>query len=77
MRDGLIENYRNLLFAIFNTYSDSEKGRECPIAVYDTKNKDMLIAIFKNTDACAKFFNTNTRNINYAICRKKFKTFKI
>ena len=63
------ENYKNLLFAIFNVYTDEEKGHTKPIVVYDTKNDDILIAIFKNAKSCANFFKTSQKAINSSICR--------
>ena len=53
-----INNYKELLFAIFNT----EKGKTQKygvICVYDTKDNEKLIAIFNSSAACANFFKTN------------------
>ena len=67
------ENYKNLLFAIFNVYTDEEKGYTKPIVVYDTKNDDILIAIFKNAKSCAKFFKTTHKVISCDVCKKTLK----
>ena len=69
MTDDLVQNYKILLYAIFNTYEDLEQGREQPICVYDTCNNDVLVAIFKNAITCAKYFNATQRSINSSVCR--------
>lgn len=69
----MIENYKDLLFAIFNVYQDNEEGKEFPIIVYDVTNNDMPVAIFKNAITCAKFFETSQKNIQCDVCRKTLK----
>lgn len=63
-----IENYKDLLIAIFN--SDKECDKKSVICVYDTKEKEKLVAIFNSSKSCAKFFNTNYKTINSSICKK-------
>lgn len=63
-----MENYYRLLYAIFNSDSDDDHKREYPIVAYDTET-DLPIAVFKNSQTCAKFFNTTNRVINCNICR--------
>ncbi len=64
----MIENFKELLYAIFNSDPYSEKGYECPIIVYDTLNYDLPVAVFKNARTCAEFFDTNKKIINHDIC---------
>lgn len=64
----MIENYKELLFAIFNT--DEEKNEKSVICVYDTKEDDRLIAIFNSSKSCGKFFKTSPRAIDCTICKK-------
>jgi hypothetical protein len=66
-----IENYKDLLFAIFNT--DKENNKQSIICVYDTKENEKLIAIFNSSKNCAKFFGTSARIIDCCICRKCLK----
>jgi len=63
-----IENYKDLLIAIFNT--DEECDRKSVICVYDTKENDKLIAVFNSSKSCGKFFKTNPRTIDSSICKK-------
>lgn len=72
-----IDNYKDLLFAIFN--SDNESPKKSFICVYDTKNNDKLIAIFNNAENCAKFFNTTREAIYSTISKKilKLRRYKI
>ncbi len=58
----MIENFKELLYAIFNSDPCSEKGQEFPIIVYDTLNYDLPIAVFKNAVTCAEFFGTNKKS---------------
>jgi hypothetical protein len=67
----MIENYKELLFTIFNT--DVEKNEKSVICVYDTKEDDRLIAIFNSSKSCGKFFKTSPRAINKSICRKELR----
>lgn len=69
----MIENYKRLLYAIFNVYTDNDKGNLAPIIVYDTKNNELPVAIFKNAKYCAKFFKTTNRVISCDICKKTLK----
>lgn len=66
-----IENYRDLLIAIFNTEKECDK--KSVICVYDTKEKDKLVAIFNSSKSCAKFFDTTYKVINSSICKGKLK----
>ena len=66
-----IQNYKDLLIAIFNT--EIECDRQSVICVYDTKEKDKLIAIFNSSKSCAKFFGTKPKIIDSFICRKQLK----
>lgn len=73
-----IENYKSLLFAIMN--SDEEtSGYECPIIVYDIKNSELPIAVFKNLRNCGEFFNTTQEVIRTGLVRNSIrnKRFKI
>lgn len=63
-----IENYRDLLIAIFNTEKECDK--KSVICVYDTKEKDKLVAIFNSSKSCAKFFGVSDRAINCNMCNK-------
>lgn len=65
----MIENYYNLLFAIMNSDSYSDNKYEYPIIVYDIKT-DLPIAVFKNSNTCAQFFNTTSNVIRSTICKK-------
>jgi hypothetical protein len=63
-----IENYKDLLIAIFNTEKECDK--KSVICVYDTKENDKLIAIFNSSKSCGKFFGTSYRAIDCSICKK-------
>ena len=69
----MIENFKELLYAIFNSDPYSEKCQEFPIIVYDTLNYDIPVAVFRNAKTCAEFFNTSVGTINCDICRKVLK----
>ena len=71
MHDDLINNYKNLLFAIFNT--NQEEPKRGIICVYDTKDNDRLVAIFNSSKECAKFFDTNSRCIDSIICKQNLR----
>ena len=67
-----IENYKDLLYAIFNT----EEGKTLKygvICVYDTKDNEKLIAIFNSSTTCADFFKTNRKVIDCNICKKNLR----
>ena len=66
-----IQNYKHLLFAIFNTEKECDK--KSVICVYDTKENDRLIAVFNSSKSCAKFFGTSSKSIDCTICRKRLK----
>ena len=66
-----IENYKELLFAIFNT--DEENGKTKIICVYDTKDNDRLVAIFNSSKSCAKFFKASPDTIDGCITKKQLK----
>ena len=63
-----IENYKDLLIAIFNTEKECDK--QSVTCVYDTKEKDKLIAIFNSSKSCGKFFGVSDRAINSTIHKK-------
>jgi len=67
-----IENYKDLLFAIFNT-EEPIKQKYGVICVYDTKDNEKLVAIFNNATTCGKFFNTTGGCINDNISRKQLR----
>ena len=69
MKNDLIENYKDLLFAIFNV-DTNDTNLKSLICVYDTFEDEKLIAIFNNSKSCAKFFNTSARCIDSTICKK-------
>lgn len=64
-----MENYYRLLYAIFNSDSESDTKYEYPIVAYDIET-DLPIAVFKNAKKCAEFFNIKRESINCALCRK-------
>lgn len=64
----MIENYKDLLFAILS--SDEENHKKSVICMYDTKDNDKLIAIFNSSKSCGKFLNTNPRTIDSSISKK-------
>lgn len=61
-------NYYRLLYAIFNSDSESDNKYEHPIIAYDIET-DLPIAVFKNSKTCAEFFNTSRNTINCALSR--------
>jgi hypothetical protein len=63
-----IENYKDLLVAIFNT--DEKLNRKSVICVYDTKENEKLIAVFNTAKTCGKFFGTTSKVIDCTICKK-------
>lgn len=67
----MIENYKDLLFAIFN--SDNENDKKSVICVYDTKEDEKLIAIFNSSKSCGKFFSVNARAIDISVCTKRLR----
>lgn len=67
----MIENYKDLLFAILN--SDEESSKRSVICIYDTQENDKLIAIFNSSKNCGKFFNTNPRTIDSSISKKQLR----
>lgn len=69
MYNDLIENYKDLLYTIFNVDTDDTNIKSL-ICVYDTFEDEKLIAIFNNSKSCAKFFNTTTKCIDSTICKK-------
>ena len=70
MANTLIENYKELLYAIFNVDTNKPKrGSNSFICVYDTKDSDKLVAIFNSSKSCAEFFNTSNRSIDSSVCR--------
>ncbi len=69
----MIINYKELLYAIFNSDPYSENGQEFPIIVYDILNSGLPVAVFKNASTCAKFFNTTPNVIKCTICRNSLK----
>ena len=71
MQDDLMNNYKSLLFAIFNI--NPEEPKRDLVCVYDTKDGDKLIAIFNSGKECAKFFNTSENCINSIICKKNLR----
>lgn len=64
----MIENFKELLYAIFNSDS-SERKVSSVICVYDTLDCDRLVAVFSTSQLCAKFFSTSRDNINCDVCR--------
>ena len=72
MTDKSIENYKDLLVSIFNT-DNPNSNKTFLICVYDTKEKDRLVAIFNSSKTCAKFFKTTYNSINTTITRGSLK----
>ena len=68
MTDKSIENYKDLLVSIFNTDNPNPNKKHI-ICVYDTKEKDKLIAIFNSSETCAIFFKTTVNSIDSSISR--------
>lgn len=68
----LIENYKELLFAILNSDYD-KKRKKSILCVYDTKDNDRLIGVFNSTRTCANFFNTNVGVIKSTISRNNLR----
>lgn len=70
-----IDEYKELLFSIFNTDYEDDKStnKYGVICVYDTLKNDKLIAIFNNATTCADFFKTDRDTINCAICRNNLR----
>lgn len=66
-----IENYKELLFAIFNTEKENNKSKI--ICVYDTKQNDRLIAIFNSSKSCGEFFKTTASAIDGTMTRKQLR----
>lgn len=62
----MIDNYKDLLYAIVK--SDQENG-DSIICVYDTFDSDKLCIIFNNLTTCAKFFNTSRSAISTTISK--------
>lgn len=58
-----IENYKNLLIAIFNSDDFDDKGRVFPIIIYDCMKNEMPVGVFKNAHSCAEFLNTNSETV--------------
>ena len=65
-----MENYKNLLMAIFNSDDFDDKGRIYPIIIYDCKKNEMPIGVFKNASSCAEFLNTNSETVRSFISLK-------
>lgn len=70
-----MENYYRLLYAIFNSDSESDSKYEHPIIAYDIET-DLPIAVFKNAKTCAEFFNTSRDTINCALSRNNKRSTK-
>lgn len=68
----MIENYKALLYALFNS-DESQRNVKSVICVYDAFDNDRLLGVFSTSSECAKFFGTNRRVIDCDICRKKIK----
>ena len=74
MNQGITDYYKDLLYSIFNVeFTKEKKGSTGFICVYDTKENDRLVAIFNTSKTCAKFFNTDFKCIDSAICRGQLK----
>ena len=67
----MIENYKNLLLAIFNT--DQYEDKKSVICAYDVKENGMIVGIFNTSKSCAKFFGTTPKSIDCFVCRKRLK----
>lgn len=64
----MIDNFKELLYAIFNSDS-SERKVKSVICIYDTLDCDRLVAVFSTSQLCADFFGTDRRVIDCDICR--------
>lgn len=40
-------------------------------AIYDMKNKEVCVGVFKNRKEVAHFFNTTSNSIGSSICRRE------
>lgn len=68
-----IENYKELLKAIFNS-DNKETKTNSVICVYDILDFDKLVAVFSNSKLCAEFFGTTRETIDCNVCRKEIKS---
>lgn len=66
----MIENYKNLLIAIFNTDIKPTKKVVC---VYNIKDNERCIGVFSKSKYCGKLFGVNSKIIDCYICKKKIR----
>lgn len=66
----MIENYKNLLIAIFNTDIKPTKKVVC---VYDIKDNERCIGVFSKSKYCGNLFDVNSKIIDCYICKKKIR----
>lgn len=68
----MIINYKELLYAIFNSNESSRKTNSV-VCVYDVLDNERLVGVFSNSRACGTFFGTSRRVIDCNICRQTLK----